>query len=504
MKTNSGNTVVTLLALVLLGTTLTAQQTTAPAQTESNNATPLSASSPLSTPPSAASEARIVRLSSIQGTVQIDRNTDQGLEKTLLNLPITQGATLSTAQGFAEVEFEDDSTLRIIPSTTITFPQLELLGSGATASTVNLRQGTVYVSLESGKNKEFNLIFGAEKLTLMPSSHVRLHLGRTKAKLVVFNGSVQAEGPSGTMVVGKKKTLTFDLTGQKQPILAKHVAQSALDKIYDAWDQQAIDYHKKYARTAAYGSLPYTYGVTDLNYYGSFVNAPGCGPAWRPFLASAGWDPFMNGTWAWYPASGYSWVSSYPWGWMPFHSGDWEFCPAYGWGWHPGPSWVGLRNHPKPVKPPAGFPVPRPPRPPVSGSSQLVTVNRAPGAVSTLTPGKFVVRNDSAGLGVPRGFVGNMGKLSSLVQQHGSLNLAVTSTPGAAAGKGRAAGGASVSSARSASAPRTGSASYPHSTSMAAGHSSGGMRSAGASAGMGHMAGGGGSSSSGGGQRGPR
>jgi hypothetical protein len=493
MKTSFGSTVVIWLTLALLGTTLAAQQNTIPEQSESNDATSLSASSPLSTPPSDGSQARIVRLSEVRGFVQLQLDAGQRFVKALLNLPITQGATLHTDVGSSEVEFEDDSTLRIIPATTIAFPQLELLNSGTTTSTVNVQAGTVYVNLIGSKDKEFVVNFGSQKLTLMTPSHIRLHLGHAKAKLAVFSGDVRVEGPWGTMAVGKNKTLNFDLKQQNQPTLTKNIAQNA----YDGWDKQAINYHKKYARTTAYGSVPYTYGVTDLNYYGSFVSAPGCGPAWRPFLASAGWDPFMNGTWAWYSASGYTWVSSYPWGWMPFHSGDWEFCPAYGWGWHPGRAWIGLRNPPKPVKPPSGFPVPRPPRRPVSGSSQLVTVNRAPGAVSTLTPGKFVVRNDSAGLGVPRGFVGNMGKLSSQVQQSGSVNLAATSTPVAAAGKGRAAGGASVSSARSASASRTGSASYPHSASMAAGHSSGGMRSAGASgSSMGHVGGSGGGSGS--------
>src|SRR5271167_1670526 len=75
MKTHSGNTLLTLLALVLLEATLAAQQTTPPAQPESTDATTTSAASPLSIPVLAASQARIVRLSDIQGTVQIDRNT---------------------------------------------------------------------------------------------------------------------------------------------------------------------------------------------------------------------------------------------------------------------------------------------------------------------------------------------------------------------------------------------------------------------------------------------
>src|SRR6266853_1928553 len=54
------------------------------------------------------SQVRIVRLSYIDGTVQIARDSEQGYEKALLNLPISQGAKLRTMDGGrAEVEFED-------------------------------------------------------------------------------------------------------------------------------------------------------------------------------------------------------------------------------------------------------------------------------------------------------------------------------------------------------------------------------------------------------------
>ena len=44
---------------------------------------------------SADSQARIVRLSLVDGPVQIDRG--QGFEKAITNMPITQGMQLSTA-----------------------------------------------------------------------------------------------------------------------------------------------------------------------------------------------------------------------------------------------------------------------------------------------------------------------------------------------------------------------------------------------------------------------
>ena len=72
----------------------------------------------LAVPSFADSQARIVRLSQVDGDVQIDRNTGQGYEKAFINLPITQGTKLRAGQDArAEIEFEDGSTLRITPGT---------------------------------------------------------------------------------------------------------------------------------------------------------------------------------------------------------------------------------------------------------------------------------------------------------------------------------------------------------------------------------------------------
>jgi len=65
---------------------------------------------------SAESKARIVRLSEVQGTVQIDRATGDGFDKAFINLPVVEGSKLKTGKdGRAEVEFEDGSALRLAP-----------------------------------------------------------------------------------------------------------------------------------------------------------------------------------------------------------------------------------------------------------------------------------------------------------------------------------------------------------------------------------------------------
>ena len=80
----------------------------------------------LSVPAFADSQVRMVRLSDVEGAVQIDRNTGQGFERASVNLPITQGVTLRTRHdGFAIVQFEDGSTLRLTPGTVAGFTELK-------------------------------------------------------------------------------------------------------------------------------------------------------------------------------------------------------------------------------------------------------------------------------------------------------------------------------------------------------------------------------------------
>ena len=113
---------------------------------------------------------------------------------------------------------------------------------------------------------------------------------------------------------------------------------------FDAWDKESNDYHARYAMANAVAGGGNAYGLSDLNYYGNFINAGAYGQIWQPYLTGAGWSPYGNGMWAFYPGAGYSWVSPYPWGWLPYHSGAWNFYPGYGWGWQPGGSWMGLNN----------------------------------------------------------------------------------------------------------------------------------------------------------------
>jgi len=369
------------------------------------------------------SQVRVVRLSEVQGEVKIDRNLGQGYEKAFLNLPITQGAKLQTKNdGRAEVEFEDGSTLRVTPNTVIEFPQLVLRDSGAKASAIHLQEGTAYVNFAGAKGDEFTLTFGHEKISLAHATHLRIEMADVTATVAVFKGDVQIEGDAGTVAVSKNRTATFDLTDGDRSTIAKDVEPDP----FDAWDKQQDQYHQQYASNSYSGYSPYAYGTSDLNYYGSFFNVPGYGTMWQPYFAGAGWDPFMNGAWAFAPGFGYGWVSGYPWGWTPYHYGSWAYLPTYGWAWQPGGTWAGY-SAPRIIRPPTNF---VPPQPPSNSGHTMVVVNNGPAPLQLgRSSNRMEISKNSAGLGIPRGGVKNLNQLSSTVQQQGFAATKVHTAP---------------------------------------------------------------------------
>jgi uncharacterized protein DUF6600/FecR-like protein len=400
------------------------------------------------------SHVRIVRLSDVKGKLALDRKTGLGFEQTMQNMPIVQGERLRTADGFAEVEFEDNSALRLAPNSQVDFSLLALRSSGAKASTMNVVTGTVYVVTESTKGNEFLLVAGDSKMAVMPSTHLRLEVGEDgKTVLSVFNGNVEVQHGDETTMVAKKESLTLNAD---QATVAKKVAGEQ----YDAWDKESNDYHQRYAMANTFAGGGNAFGLSDLNYYGSFINAAGFGSFWQPYFVGAGWSPYANGLWAMYPGAGYSWVSPYPWGWLPYHSGAWSFYPGYGWGWQPGGTFNGLNNivatgGAVPAATTAGT-LHSPlraavlPQAPGAGATRqsLVLANQTPIVYSQQDkPGNFVFQKDSAGLGVPRGSLGNLNKISNDVVKHGSASMPVyAAAPGGieAANRGPSQGPATL------------------------------------------------------------
>lgn len=304
------------------------------------------------------STARIVRLSYLDGDVQIDRAAGNGWERAVLNMPVVQGTQLSTRSGgTAEVEFEDGSTLRLVPQTVVTFSQLILRSSGQRASTIELSQGTAYLDATTKKD-DFRIATAGPEIRLTRDARLRLRRSGSDLTLAVFKGEVDVQGPNGSVEVKKSETLNLNLKDPSQYELARGIDSDS----YDAWDKQRDHYRDTYAANhrAGYNSL-YSYGWSDLNYFGNFTQYGTYGWLWRPFGVGPSWDPFADGAWMFYPGYGYMWVSGYPWGWMPYRYGGWQFVPGFGWAWSPGTVWTSWYAVPVIHNAPSGYVAPAPP-----------------------------------------------------------------------------------------------------------------------------------------------
>lgn len=192
---------------------------------------------------------------------------------------------------------------------------------------------------------------------------------------------------------------------------------------------------------------------------------------WRPYFASAAWNPYANGTWAYYSGAGYSWVSPYPWGWTPYHYGSWSLCPGAGWGWMPGGSWMGINNvaAATPATPGSGIAIgrrpPVVPHPPRVGGPSLLSVNQSVLVHSGLgQQGWFVFRKDSAGLGIPRNVLGNLRGFSEHAARKGTAITPTFLSTMSGASNGMRGAGYARASTRRGYAPSGGGVSSARST----------------------------------------
>lgn len=398
-------------------------------------------------PAAADSQVRIVRLSDVQGAVQINKNSGLGFERAFMNLPITQGTQVRTLEnGRAEIEFEDGSTLRIAPNTAVAFTTLSMNDASNRVSAVNMVEGKAYVDWLGKGGDEFTLNFSGEKVELKQAAHFRVENSSSVAEIANFKNVLEVVSPSGSVKVEKDKTASFDVRDSNKATIAKNVKKDP----YDQWDAQSSDYQKQYSKN---NSSPYGYGASDLSYYGGYTDVPGYGTMWQPFFAGASWNPFMDGAWSWYPGMGFMWASAYPWGWMPYYYGNWAYAPGYGWGWQPG-GWNTWHSGTHYVGAMAtGFRAPTPP----TGTVNEAIVGRG-GATMTKAADTLFVTAGSAGLGIPRGSYDNLRQFNKQVVKTGFVELhaapqfaatsmrsvatGVGSMPASLAGPGPARGGA--------------------------------------------------------------
>src|SRR5262249_26051602 len=306
------------------------------------------------------SHARIVRISYVDGEVRIDHGS--GYESASMNVPVTEHNWLQTrSDGWAEVQLEDGSLVRLAPDTVIAFTELSRFSSGGTLTTIDLDQGEAEFKVSKRDDSEFHVTVKKKTIVLEHSGSFRvISTNADPLEVVVWKGevTVRDSDSGGEVAVKKNETFVLDAT---DPALSRYALdRGAQADELDQWSKQRDDYLSTYASGRGYFQSPYQYGSGDLSYYGQYFNDPAYGTLWQPTGMGLGWDPFMNGYWIYSPGFGYTWVSAYPWGWLPYRYGNWVFINGRGWCWEPG-GWNRWHTGPRWVNSPPGFRAPVPP-----------------------------------------------------------------------------------------------------------------------------------------------
>ena len=277
--------------------------------------------------------ARIVRVSLVSGDVQLSRPGHPSWEAATQNMPVTQGVTIGTNNGYAEIEFEDGTTAWISRDTLVQFTELAL-ADGGRITKLTLAQGTMSILTALRSGDSFALSTSGEAIAVPKNAFFRVDCFHDGASVSVLGGEVGVTSPAGTKAVSKGKTLAY------QSKLA-NVSLSANPKP-DEWDRWTVGRARtsqtETAQSISYVDAPFSYGLADMSAYGGWNYFAGYGYGWQPYGMGNCWMPFMNGQWNFYPQLGWTWVSGEPWGWTPYHFGNWNYLPSNGWTWFPSDS----------------------------------------------------------------------------------------------------------------------------------------------------------------------
>jgi len=278
------------------------------------------------------SYARVVRLSLVEGDVQVARPDQQGWEQAVVNLPIQQGFSIATGGGRAEIEFESGATARLAENSVLQFTELAL-SDGARVTKLTLTQGTATFYANLARQDSFVVVTPQLQVVIPENARFRLDVIDDATSVSVLKGEVEVDSQAGTNRVVKGHALTYRSSDPDRVTLERNAKP-------DAWDRWVADrdevIHSGDSAALRYVNTPYSYGLSDLYNYGGWYNLGGYGWCWRPYGVGLNWAPYSYGRWAFFPGLGWTWVAFERWGWLPYHFGSWIFSPNVGWLWVPG------------------------------------------------------------------------------------------------------------------------------------------------------------------------
>jgi len=279
------------------------------------------------------------RLSYVNGSVFVQRTADLGYEKGEVNLALVQGDKMGTEAGQAEIHFGRRNYLRLSDNTKVEFAVLPQEGDERIK--LHITEGSAYLRvsyLATDKGIEVHTPDASFYVLEEGLYRFDVRLDR-ETEVFVREGSLEAAGEDGSVMVREKETLTVSdgrLSGDPEYFYSR--ADS-----FDDWNgSRDAQLSERSERQNLPSDLEEYEEELDQN--GQWVYERPYGNVWVPNVSYADWRPYLYGRWVWYPVIGWNWVSSESWGWSVYHYGRWHWRFGLGWYWIPqnhwGPAWV--------------------------------------------------------------------------------------------------------------------------------------------------------------------
>ena len=282
----------------------------------------------------------IARLSFVTGKTYIQRASDLGYEEGIVNMPITEGDRIGTADGRAEIRFGRGNYLRLDNDSKVDI--LNLPKKGDDIARLRVWSGSVYVVVGTlAEEKSIEIHTADSSFYVLDRGVYRIDARENQdTQIFVFNGLIEAAGEEGSVLVkaGQRLDIAQGRFASK-PTSFMAVANDSFDRFNESRDSVV-------GREYAQRRLPSDMSdfETELDQYGHWEYVAPYGNVWVPGDVGADWRPYWNGRWTWLPLSGWTWIPYEPWGWATFHYGRWHWGVGLGCYWIPtslwGPAWV--------------------------------------------------------------------------------------------------------------------------------------------------------------------
>ncbi len=285
-----------------------------------------------------ADDLGLVRLSLIEGDVQVLIKDTSDWTAGAVNLPLTEGDRMWVPDNSrAELQIQGGVYVRSDMDTA-----LDVLTITADSAQFYVDRGHIYINNRRGGIKTVQVDTPMSSVRSYDNSIMMIDVTEDGVtEISVLKGYVYAESRAGATRVSAGNTLT--IRGETNA----DVAPLGAPDDWERWNTERDRTVTAWGESSRYLPDELHEYSSDFDENGQWQYTPDYGYVWTPTAVPAGWAPYTAGNWIWIRGS-FVWIDYDPWGWAPCHYGRWVFS-SYGWSWVPpsagavywGPGYVG-------------------------------------------------------------------------------------------------------------------------------------------------------------------